>query len=223
MFDTITVGICDDHALMRFGSSARHRGRGSPGSHGRGRKRRRSARPRAGTQAGRPPSRRNDAGPQRNRCAAAAPRRGPRHEAVLVLSMQDDPAYIRAAFASGARGYSLKDAATIADLAKALHEVVNGRRYVHPALRARIVSMELRTAPDPDRSSVRARARGSGRLLALGHTNQEIAKMLFISVRTAESHRARIGEKLGLRTRAGTRPVRAGHGNARHARAPSHA
>src|SRR5690242_17379767 len=119
---------------------------------------------------------------------------------VLMLSMQDDPAYIRGALAAGANGYVLKDAAD-ADLVKALHDVVNGRRYIQPALGARLVSMEssaVRNLNDP----LSAREHEVLRLLALGHTNQEIAKQLYISVRTAESHRAKIGEKLGLKTRA---------------------
>lgn len=119
---------------------------------------------------------------------------------VLMLSMQNDPAYVREALAAGANGYLPKDAAD-ADLVKALHDVVNGRRYVHPLLGARLVSMEIsavRGLNDP----LSDREHDVLRLLALGHTNQEIAKKLYISVRTAESHRAKIGEKLGLRTRA---------------------
>ena len=119
---------------------------------------------------------------------------------VLMLSMQDDPAYIRGAFGAGADGYLLKDAAD-AELVKAIHAVVSGHRYVHPALGARLVSLEIADFPDPD-DPLSEREHEVLRLLALGHTNQEIAKQLFVSVRTAESHRARIGEKLGLRTRA---------------------
>jgi two-component system response regulator NreC len=119
---------------------------------------------------------------------------------VLVLSMQDDPAYVRGALAAGANGYLLKDAAD-ADLVRALHDVVNGHRYIHPALGARLVSVEMSQARDLN-DPLTEREHEVLRLLALGHTNQEIAKQLFISVRTAESHRARIGEKLGLRTRA---------------------
>ncbi len=199
MFDTITVGICDDHALMRSGlrrvieAEDHLEVTGEAGSADEALALVRERRPDVLLLDVTMPGRSGiDALPQ---LLDAAP-----GMKVLVLSMQDDPAYIRAAFASGARGYLLKDAAD-ADLVKALHEVVNGRRYVHPALGARIVSMELRTAPDPD-DPLSEREHEVLRLLALGHTNQEIAKMLFISVRTAESHRARIGEKLGLRTRA---------------------
>jgi len=120
---------------------------------------------------------------------------------VLVLSMQDDPHYVREAFAAGASGYVLKEAADT-EVVEAIREVARGGRYVHPELGARLVAAEVderrREADDP----LSEREREVLRLLALGHTNQEIAKMLFISVRTAETHRAHIMQKLGLQTRA---------------------
>jgi len=120
---------------------------------------------------------------------------------VLVLSMQDDPSYVRQAFAAGASGYLLKEAADN-ELVAALREVAGGGRYVHPTLGARLaateVDAEARAAADP----LSDREREVLRLLALGHTNQEIAKMLYISVRTAETHRAHIMQKLRLATRA---------------------
>jgi len=120
---------------------------------------------------------------------------------VLVLSMQDDPRYVREAFAAGASGYLLKEAADT-ELVAALREVAAGGRYVHPALGARIAAAdaaaEAKAASDP----LSDREREVLRLLALGHTNQEIAKMLYISVRTAETHRAHIMQKLRLSTRA---------------------
>jgi DNA-binding NarL/FixJ family response regulator len=119
---------------------------------------------------------------------------------VLVLSMQDDPSYVRRAFASGASGYLLKEAAG-AELVRAIDEVAGGRRYVHPLLGARLAAV-VRKPEEPRRDPLSAREREVLRLLALGHTNQEIAKLLFISVRTAETHRARLLHKLGLKTRA---------------------
>ncbi len=120
---------------------------------------------------------------------------------VLMLSMQDDPAYVRKSLASGANGYLLKDAADN-ELVKAIHEVGQGRRYVHPVLGARLASGQgiptLRALDDP----LSEREHEVLHLLALGHTNQEIAKLLVISVRTAESHRAKIVQKLGLKSRA---------------------
>jgi len=120
---------------------------------------------------------------------------------VLMLSMQDDPAYVRKAFAAGASGYLLKEAAD-AELVQAIHEVARGRRYVHPLLGARLAAAEAATQEQVQADPLSDREHEVLRLLALGHTNQEIATLLFISVRTAETHRARIMEKLGLRTRA---------------------
>jgi DNA-binding NarL/FixJ family response regulator len=127
------------------------------------------------------------------------------HEApeakLLVLSMQDDPHYVREAFAAGASGYVLKEAAD-AELVQAVRQVAAGGRYVHPALGARLVladaEAQRREAEDP----LSEREREVLRLLALGHTNQEIAKLLYISTRTAETHRAHIMQKLRLSSRA---------------------
>ena len=120
---------------------------------------------------------------------------------VLVLSMQDDPSYVREAFAAGASGYVLKEAADV-ELVQAVREVASGARYVHPALGARLAAAEVDAASRAAADPLSDREREVLRLLALGHTNQEIAKMLFISVRTAETHRAHIMQKLGLQTRA---------------------
>jgi two-component system response regulator NreC len=120
---------------------------------------------------------------------------------VLVLSMQDDPSYVRQAFAAGARGYVLKEAAD-AEVVAAVREVAGGGRYVHPALGARLIAAEAAERAAAEADPLSEREREVLRLLALGHTNQEIAKMLFISVRTAETHRAHIMQKLGLQTRA---------------------
>jgi two-component system, NarL family, response regulator NreC len=120
---------------------------------------------------------------------------------VLVLSMQDDPAYVREAFAAGACGYVLKEAAD-AEVVGAVREVASGGRYVHPALGARLVEAEAEERARAEADPLSEREREVLRLLALGHTNQEIAKMLYISVRTAETHRAHIMQKLRLQTRA---------------------
>jgi two-component system, NarL family, response regulator NreC len=120
---------------------------------------------------------------------------------VVVLSMQDDPRYVRAAFAAGASGYVLKEAAD-SDVVAAVREVADGGSYVHPALGARLVAAEAAERAAADADPLSDREREVLRLLALGHTNQEIAKMLFISVRTAETHRAHVMRKLNLATRA---------------------
>ncbi len=119
---------------------------------------------------------------------------------VLILSMEDDPQYVRAAFAAGARGYLLKEAVAN-EVVGAIREVAAGGRYVHPELGARLIDTEpsgegQRASPLSDRE------REVLTLLALGHTNHEIAKQLFISVRTAEAHRAHIMKKLNLASRA---------------------
>lgn len=113
---------------------------------------------------------------------------------VVILSMQDEPAYARKAFELGAQGYVVKDAAD-EELASAIDAVLADRIYVHPALAARLVVRE----PDDDLTE---RERQILRLIALGYTNQEIAGQLFLSVRTIEAHRRHILDKLRLTTRA---------------------
>lgn len=120
---------------------------------------------------------------------------------VLVLSMQDDPSYVREAFAGGASGYLLKEAADV-DVVQAIREVARGGRYVHPTLGARLAQAEVEAARRAAEDPLSDREREVLHLLALGYTNQEIAKQLYISVRTAETHRAHITQKLGLGTRA---------------------
>ncbi len=120
---------------------------------------------------------------------------------VLVLSMQDDPSYVREAFAAGASGYVLKEAAD-EEVVSAVREIAGGGRYVHPALGARMVAAEAEERAAAEADPLSEREREVLRLLGLGHTNQEIAEQLHISVRTAESHRAHIMQKLRLSTRA---------------------
>jgi len=120
---------------------------------------------------------------------------------VLVLSMQDDPHYLREAFDAGASGYVLKEAADT-EVVDAVRAVAAGERYVHPALGARLVEADAAERRRADEDPLSDREREVLRLLALGHTNQEIAKLLYISVRTAETHRAHIMQKLRLSSRA---------------------
>jgi DNA-binding NarL/FixJ family response regulator len=120
---------------------------------------------------------------------------------VLMLSMQDDPQYVRQAFAAGASGYVLKEAADT-EVVAAVREVARGGRYVHPELGARLVAAETEEQRRAEQDPLSEREREVLRLLALGHTNQEIAKQLYISVRTAETHRAHIMQKLRLSSRA---------------------
>ena len=120
---------------------------------------------------------------------------------VLVLSMQDDPHYVREAFEAGASGYVLKEAADT-EVVGAIRAVAAGERYVHPALGARLVAADAEERRRAEDDPLSEREREVLRLLALGHTNQEIAKLLYISVRTAETHRAHIMQKLRLGSRA---------------------
>jgi two-component system, NarL family, response regulator NreC len=120
---------------------------------------------------------------------------------ILVLSMQDDAAYVREAFASGASGYVLKEAAD-AEVVGAVREVAEGRRYVHPVLGARLVAADAEERAKEEADPLSEREHEILRLLALGHTNQEIASALYLSVRTVETHRAHIMQKLRISTRA---------------------
>jgi len=120
---------------------------------------------------------------------------------ILALSMQDDPSYVRQAFAAGANGYVLKEAADD-ELLAAIREVAAGGRYVDPQLGARLAAADATAQAEAEADPLSDREREVLRLLALGHTNQEISKMLYISVRTAETHRARIMQKLRLDSRA---------------------
>jgi two-component system, NarL family, response regulator NreC len=120
---------------------------------------------------------------------------------VLVLSMQDDARYVREAFSVGASGYVLKEAAD-SELVAAIREVARGGRYINPELGARLVAADTDAQRRAEEDPLSDREREVLRLLALGHTNQEIARQLYISVRTAETHRAHIMQKLRLESRA---------------------
>jgi two-component system response regulator NreC len=117
--------------------------------------------------------------------------------AIVVLTMQDEPAYAREALRGGALGYVLKDAAD-ADLVAAIRAAAAGQTYLHPGMGARIAT-EAPAGP-PDRLT--RREVEVLRLIALGHTNGEIADRLYLSVRTVESHRAHIQQKTGRTARA---------------------
>jgi len=120
---------------------------------------------------------------------------------VLVLSMQDDPRYVREAFSAGASGYVLKEAADT-EVVGAVREVAAGGSYVHPTLGARLVTAEAEERAREEDDPLSERERAVLRLLALGHTNQEIAESLYLSVRTVETHRSHIMQKLRLSNRA---------------------
>jgi DNA-binding NarL/FixJ family response regulator len=120
---------------------------------------------------------------------------------VLMLSMQDDPPYVRQAFAAGASGYVLKEAAD-SEVVAAVREVARGGRYVNPELGARLVAAEAEAARQAAEDPLSEREREVLRLLALGHTNAEAADQLHLSVRTVETHRSNIQSKIGSTNRA---------------------
>lgn len=120
---------------------------------------------------------------------------------VLVLTMHEDVAYLREALAAGAAGYVLKSAADV-DLVQALRVIGSGGRYVHPTMGAALLDPPAPAESASERLGLSVREIEVLRMLALGHTNPEIASTLHLSVRTVETHRANVQQKLGLRTRA---------------------
>ena len=118
---------------------------------------------------------------------------------IVVLTMQSDPAFAREALRAGALGYVLKEAAD-AELVEAVRLAAQDRTYLHPELGAKLAAAPPEPQGPPD--DLTRREVEVLRLIALGHTNSEIAGQLFLSVRTVESHRAHIQQKLRLSTRA---------------------
>jgi two-component system response regulator NreC len=118
---------------------------------------------------------------------------------IVVLTMQNDPAFAREALRAGATGYVLKEAADT-ELVQAVRLAAEGRTYLNPELGARLAAEPPAAAGPPDDLS--AREVEVLKLIALGHTNSEIAAALYLSVRTVESHRAHIQQKTRRTTRA---------------------
>jgi two-component system, NarL family, response regulator NreC len=118
---------------------------------------------------------------------------------VVVLTMQDDPAFAREALRAGARGYVLKHSAG-AELVQAIRAAAGGGTWLNPDLGARMAATP--DGPVGALAELTDRELDVLRLIALGHTNNEIAQELFLSVRTVETHRAHLQHKLGVSTRA---------------------
>jgi two-component system response regulator NreC len=116
---------------------------------------------------------------------------------IVVLTMRDELAFVREALQAGVQGYILKEAAQ-EDLVQAVRLAAKGRRYVQPALGARMASEPDSGLPD----NLSERETEVLRLIALGFTNQEIGDQLLLSVRTIESHRANIQAKLDMSHRS---------------------
>ncbi len=119
--------------------------------------------------------------------------------AIVVLTMQNDPAFARQALQSGAAGFVLKEAADD-ELLEAIRQAAGGGTYLNPTLGARLAAAPPEPAGPPDDLSERELS--VLRLIALGHTNSEIASTLHLSVRTVESHRAHIQQKTRRSSRA---------------------
>ncbi len=116
---------------------------------------------------------------------------------VVILTMRSEPEFARQALKSGVRGYVLKEAAD-SELVQAVRSAAAGETYLQPALGAKLVTERAEDQP----GGLSEREQGILELIALGHTNAEIADRLFLSIRTVESHRANIQAKLDLGSRA---------------------
>ena len=129
-----------------------------------------------------------------------------RETRVLVLTMHDDPAYLRSALAAGASGYLLKRAVD-AELIAAIRAVHRGGIFVDPRLAAVLVQDVLAKGKTKAGSTrpvniLSHRELQVLTLVARGYTSAEIAKRIFVGVKTIETYRSRFAEKLGLRTRS---------------------
>lgn len=118
---------------------------------------------------------------------------------VVVLTMQGEPAFAREAMRAGALGYVLKQSAGT-ELVEAVRLAASGQSYLNPSLGAQVAAEPPAPSGPPD--DLTERELQILRLIALGHTNAEIAGQLFLSVRTVESHRSHIQQKTGRSTRA---------------------
>jgi two-component system response regulator NreC len=115
---------------------------------------------------------------------------------IVVLTMDQETAHARRALAAGAIGYVLKQAAQ-AELIDAVRRAAAGESYLDPRLGARLATEPPPGPPD----NLSEREVDVLRLIALGHTNPEIGRQLYISVRTVETHRIHIQQKLMLSTK----------------------
>ncbi|MEY2512776.1 MAG: two-component system, NarL family, response regulator NreC [bacterium] len=118
---------------------------------------------------------------------------------ITVLTMQNEPAFARQALRAGALAYVLKEAAGD-ELVEAVRRSAAGETYLNPQLGARMAAEPQQVVGPPDDLSEREVE--VLRMIALGHTNAEIADRLYLSIRTVESHRAHIQQKLRRSSRA---------------------
>jgi two-component system response regulator NreC len=116
---------------------------------------------------------------------------------IVVLTMQNEPAYARQALSAGVLGYVLKESAD-SELVEAVRAAAAGESYLNPRLGAKVAAAPLPGPPD----GLSEREVEVLRMIALGHTNAQIADELYLSVRTVETHRAHIQQKLRLTDRS---------------------
>ncbi len=123
---------------------------------------------------------------------------------ILALSVHEDASYVREALAAGASGYVLKRSAAAA-LLQAIRAVAAGGVYLDPSVAGAVVRRFVRqraTASEASADVLSEREQEVVRLVALGHSNKEVATRLAIGVKTVETYKARAMEKLGLQSRA---------------------
>lgn len=133
---------------------------------------------------------------------------------VVVLTVHEEPSYLHDMLDAGARGYVLKRSAAV-ELVRALHSVVEGGRYIDPALSGTLIEGFLDRKPAPfatGEGALSDRERDVLTRIARGYRNVEIADDLHISVKTVETYKARVAEKLGLRSRVDIVRFAARHG-----------
>ncbi len=124
-------------------------------------------------------------------------REGAPHTRVVIVTAEDNPLYAEHALAAGALGFVRKEHADV-ELPEAVRAAMRDERYVSPHAEAKLASYRAIHVDD----TLTSRELEVLRLIALGHTSVEVARILEISPRTVESHRARVHSKLGLSTRA---------------------
>lgn len=121
---------------------------------------------------------------------------------ILVLTIHEDEALLRAVLKAGAAGYILKGAAEV-ELISAIHTVMRGELYVDPSMVRKLLSDEVAPAmlQSKPAESLTPRETEVLKLIVRGFTNRQIGEELSISIRTAESHRSNLSDKLGLHNR----------------------
>lgn len=120
---------------------------------------------------------------------------------VILLSMHDTRDYVLKAMQAGAAGYLLKDAAVI-ELQLALQSVLAGHRYLSPRVAGQVIDAASGEA-DPSAELLTSRQQEVLYWLVRGKSNKEVAFILNLSVKTVDTHRAQIMERLGIRDLAG--------------------